>query len=159
MPNTEFRYAALQTPPPGANSRRLMGVVMRYDVPGIGPGGMPEIFTPGAFGDVSNLDLSLNYMHKRERMLARTGGSGLELVDSASMLSMTAMLPKTREADDTLELVRTKVMRGLSVEFFPRQERVEAGTRIIAKAQLVGIGVVDTGAASPHNAGSQAATA
>ena len=147
MPNTEFRYAALQTPPPGANSRRLMGVVMRYDVPGIGPGGMPEIFTPGAFGDVSNLDLSLNYMHKRERMLARTGGSGLELVDSASMLSMTAMLPKTREADDTLELVRTKVMRGLSVEFFPRQERVEAGTRIIAKAQLVGIGVVDTGAA------------
>ena len=147
MPNTEFRYAALQTPPPGANSRRLMGVVMRYNTPGRGPAGRPEIFEPGAFGDVSNLDLSLNYMHVRERMLARTGGSGLELVDSASMLSMTASLPQTREADDTLELVRTKVMRGLSVEFFPRQERVEAGTRIIAKAQLVGIGVVDTGAA------------
>ena len=59
---------------------------------------------------------------------------------------MTASLPQTREADDTLELVRTKNLRGLSVEFFPRQERVEAGTRIIAKAQLVGIGVVDTGA-------------
>ena len=67
MPNTEFRYAALQTPPPGANSRRLMGVVMRYDVPGIGPGGMPEIFTPGAFGAISELDISLNFMHKRER--------------------------------------------------------------------------------------------
>ena len=53
---------------------------------------MPEIFTPGAFGAISELDISLNFMHKRERMLARTGGSGLELVDSASMLSMTAML-------------------------------------------------------------------
>ena len=145
MPNTEFRYAALQTPAPGANSRRLMGVVMRYGVPGIGPGGMPEIFTPGAFGDVSNLDLSLNYMHKRERMLARTG-SGLELVDSASMLSMTASLPQTREADDVLELVRTKNLRGLSVEFHAQQERMTNGARVIEKAQLVGISVVDEGA-------------
>ena len=146
MPNTEFRYAALQTPPPGANSRRLMGVVMRYDVPGIGPGGRPEIFTPGAFGAISELDISLNYMHKRERMLARTGGGGLTLSDSGSMLSMTASLPQTREADDTLELVRTKNLRGLSVEFLAQQERMTNGTRIIAKAQLVGIGVVDTGA-------------
>ena len=63
------------------------------------------------------------------------------------MLSMAATLPRTTEANDALELVRTKVMRGLSVEFFPRQDRMENGTRIIAKAQLVGIGVVDTGAA------------
>ena len=66
MPNTEFRYAALQTPPPGANSRRLMGVVMRYDVPGIGPGGMPEIFTPGAFGDVSE-SRSVTQLHAQTR--------------------------------------------------------------------------------------------
>ena len=46
MPNTEFRFAALQTPAPGANSRRLMGVVMRYDVPGIGPGGMLKYSHP-----------------------------------------------------------------------------------------------------------------
>ena len=146
MPNTEFRFAALQTPPPGANSRQLMGVVMRYNTPGRGPAGRPEIFEPGAFGAISELDISLNFMHKRERMLARTGGSGLELVDSGSMLSMTASLPQTREADDTLELVRTKNLRGLSVEFLAQQERMTNGTRIIAKARLLGIGVVDTGA-------------
>ena len=147
MPNTEFRFAELQTPDGPSAGRMLMGICMRYGSIGQGPNGMPEVFTPGAFGDVSNLDISLNFMHQREKPLARTGGGGLTLSDSGSMLSMAATLPRTTEANDALELVRTKVMRGLSVEFFPRQDRMENGTRIIAKAQLVGIGVVDTGAA------------
>ena len=146
MPNTEFRYAALEMLNPYAPGRILTGVVMRYGSIGQGPNGMPEVFTPGAFGAISELDISLNFMHQREKPLARTGGGGLTLSDSGSMLSMTAMLPKTTDADSALELVRTRVMRGLSVEFFPRQDRMENGTRIIAKAQLVGIGVVDTGA-------------
>ena len=43
-----------------------------------------------------------------------------------------------------LELVRAKIVRGLSVEFVALQERSEANLRIIERARLVGIGVVDT---------------
>ena len=35
---------------------------------------------------------------------------------------MTATLPKTRDADDVLELVRTGVLRGLSLEFAAQSE-------------------------------------
>ena len=72
---------------------------------------------PGAFGDVAAADVILNSHHDRARPLARTGGAGLVLEDSADALTMTATLPKTRDADDVLELVRTGVLRGLSLEF------------------------------------------
>ena len=143
---TEFRFAELEMLNPYAPGRILTGVVMRYGRPGQGPGGHPEIFLPGSFGAIPALDISLNFMHQREKPLARTGGGGLTLSDSGSMLSMTAMLPKTTDADSALELVRTRVMRGLSIEFHAQQERMTNGARVIERAQLVGIGVVDEGA-------------
>ena len=66
------------------------------------------------------------------------------MLDSEAALEIRAELPPTRSADDVLELVRAKVMRGLSIEFVALQERSEANLRIIERARLVGIGVVDT---------------
>ena len=59
---------------------------------------------------------------------------------------MRATLPETREADDTLALVRAKVLRGLSVEFLAQRERVVAGVRVIERGTVYGLAVVDSGA-------------
>ena len=134
---TERRYSELR-----ADGRRLSGVVVRYgDIANVG--GVRERFMPGAFGPVEALDTILNVQHRRDRPIARTGGGGLDLMDGPDALRMAAELPTTREADDTLELVRTGVLRGLSVEFVSRSERVEGGVRVLARAGLAGLGVVD----------------
>ena len=56
---------------------------------------------------------------------------------------MRATLPETREATDALTLLRKRVLRGLSVEFTAIEEHIEAGVRVITKAVLSGIGLVD----------------
>ena len=63
-----------------------------------------------------------------------------------SDVMMAATLPETREADDALAPVRSKVMRGLSVEFNATRERREGGIRVIEKATLSGLALVDRGA-------------
>ena len=78
------------------------------------------------------------------RTLARTGGAGLELSDTAERLAFAATLPETRAADDVLTLVRTGVMRGASIEMRVTGQRFEGGVRVIERAQLSAIGVVDT---------------
>ena len=139
----ERRYAELRA----EGGRRLSGVVVRY---GEVSTGLPwrETFMRGAFGDVAGLDVRLNVQHQRDRLLARTGGGGLELTDGPDALRMAADLPETREADDALVLVRRGVLRGLSVEFSARQERQDAGVRVISRASLPGLAVVDSGAYS-----------
>ena len=137
----ETRYAEFRAE---AEGRRLLGTLIKYGDVAMIPGGIKERFMPGAFGDVAALDVILNGHHDRARPLARTGGAGLVLEDSADALTMTATLPSTRDADDTLELVRTHVLRGLSIEFKALSEHMEAGpTRIIDRARLGAVAIVD----------------
>ena len=68
------------------------------------------------------------------------------LEDGPDALRMRAELPETTAASDTLALVKAKVLRGLSVEMHPRQERQVSGVRSISKARLSGLSVVDSGA-------------
>ena len=102
-----------------------------------------ERFEPGAFGDASSLDVILNRQHQRAVPLARTGGGGLVLQDSAERLEIRAELPATRDADDVLALVEAGVLRGLSLEFRAVTERWSGNVRTIEKALLFGVGVVD----------------
>ena len=137
----ETRYAEFRAE---ADGRRLRGTLIKYGDVAMLPGGIAERFMPGAFGDVAALDVILNGHHDRARPLARTGGAGLVLEDSAEALRMVATLPATRDADDTLELVKTGVLRGLSVEFKALAEHMEAGpVRVIERARLGAVGVVD----------------
>ena len=123
--------------------RRLSGVALRYGAIAVFPWGR-ERFETGAFGDVSQLDVILNSHHERARPLARTAGGGLQLVDTETELTIRAELPQTTEADDVLALVRSKVLRGLSIEFSAQAERLEeVDLRIVERAKLSAISVVD----------------
>ena len=102
-----------------------------------------ERFEAGAFGAVGALDVILNVQHDRARPIARTGGGGLVLVDGPRALEIRAELPRTRDAEDALELVRLRVLRGLSVEFAATRERQEGRLRVVEGADLSGLGVVD----------------
>ena len=123
--------------------RRLSGVALRYGAIAVFPWGR-ERFETGAFGDVSQLDVILNSHHERARPLARTAGGGLELFDTATELTIRAELPQTTEANDVLALVRSGVLRGLSIEFSAQAERLEeVDLRIVERAKLSAISVVD----------------
>ena len=132
----ERRYVELRH-----DGRRLTGTAVRYGDTAALPWGR-ERFEAGAFAPLG--DVILNAAHDRSRPLARTGGGGLDLEDGAEALAIAATLPETREADDTLTLVRAGVLRGLSVEFRAVAERLEAGVRVIERAKLSAVAVVDT---------------
>ena len=142
MPEWEHRYFELRADP---EKRLLEGTALVYgDVARTRSG--EETFEAGAFGNVSGLDLLLNVQHNRQRPLARTDGGGLVLTDSPERLEISATLPATREADDALELVVTRVLRSLSIEFLATREVRQGIRRIIRAAHLGGIGLVDRGA-------------
>lgn len=140
MPSVERRFEIRES---GANA--IEGVCVRFGDFASLPWGA-ETIRAGAFGNVAELDVLLNVSHDRKRVLARTKGGGLVLTDSPSELSFRAELPNTSEASDTLELVRSGVYRGASIEFFPTEERVSKDalgkpvTEII-RADLVGLAI------------------
>ena len=128
-----------------AGPRGLVGVVMRYRDIAIIPGLGRERFMPGAFDPIG--DVILNRQHQRADPLARTGGGGLVLAsDGDGCLQMAATLPETSAARDSIELVRAKVLRGLSVEFAPLADHYDGDLRTITRARLHGIGLVDSSA-------------
>ena len=148
MSAVEYRYAALEK----SNGRTLAGVAIRYgeiaQIPDVGR----ERFMPNSLR--SNPDgVILNRQHDRRVLLARnTQDGGLLLKDSPEALRVSAKLPDTRDADDTLELVRRKILQGFSLEFSVQEEtRTADDVRSISKATLHGIGVVDR----PAYAGSE----
>lgn len=132
----EIRFAALRR----AGERELSGQAIVYGDIARLPWGEERI-EAGAFDPLG--DVILNSQHDRNVPLARTGGGGLQLMDSAAALEVMAELPATRAADDVLELVRKKILRGLSIEFVTTAERMEGGVRVIERANLSGVAVVD----------------
>ena len=137
---TERRFCEFR-----AAGRRLTGTAVGYDSEARMPWGR-ERFSVAAFVPLG--DTILNAMHDRRTPLARTGGGGLTLHDDDVSLRFEATLPATRAADDVLELVRTGVLRGASIEFEAQRERMEGDLRIVERARLSAIGIVDTPAFS-----------
>ena len=135
----EYRYAELEQ-----DGRTLVGTLMRWgDVSTRNETGSPERMERGVFGDVANSDVILNMMHDRRRPLARTGGGGLVLTDSPEAITIAATLPETRDADDALTLVERGILKGFSSEFYPRQAGWDGTTRVIRRAHMPRIGLVD----------------
>ena len=125
-----------------AEGRTLQGEAVVYGDRAVFPWG-EETIQAGAFLPIG--DVILNRQHQRVVPLARTAGGGLTLEDSPEALRIRADLPDVQSANETLELVRSKILRGLSIEFHATAERAEGDLRIIEKARLVGVGVVDSG--------------
>ena len=137
MDATEKRFCELR-----ADGRRLEGEAIVYGDIAFFPWGQERI-EPGAFSPLG--DVILNRQHDRKTPLARTGGGGLFLIDSPESLSIRAELPEgVAAADEALRLVRANILRGLSIEFFPQAERQSGDLRIIERAQLIGVAVVDS---------------
>lgn len=127
--------------------RTITGRALEYnrqaDIAGI----FMEEFRPNAFGDLTGADILMNLQHDRGRPLCRSQGGGLELQDSEHELRITATLPETQTGQDALTLIRNKVLRGLSIEFKPKEVDTSQvnGKRVrtITQAELFAVSVVD----------------
>ena len=133
----ERRFSTIEV-----EGRCLSGVGIRYGEVARMPFGK-ERFLPGAFGDVSGLDVRLNVQHNRDRVIARTPAT-LQLIDGPDALRVLATLPETREASDALTNVRAGVLRGLSLEFRAGDAPFIDGVRTVRRAGLLAFGLVDT---------------
>lgn len=122
--------------------RGLRGIAMPYNQVCVMPWG-EERFEPGAFGDVAGADLILNRMHDRAAPLARVG-AGLTFRDTPEALHVDAILPENvRAADNALAEVRAGLLRGFSVEFVALEERAQGRLRIVQRAKLTDLALVD----------------
>ena len=143
---TEYRYAAFEfrAADSGSSPGTLHGTAMRYgDVADLG-GGLRERFEAGAFGpDPGRRDVLANWQHSRESPLGRTGGGGLILTDGPDALRAELTLPATAAGRDVAELAKKHVLRGFSVEFRAAADRFEGGVRVVQRAILTGLAVVD----------------
>ena len=128
------------------DGRRISGVLLAYGVVAVLPWG-EEKFEPHAF-DVYSADVSLTIQHDRSRPVARTG-AGLTLRNSSKALSMEAEILRTREGDAALVNIKGGVLRALSVEFRAVAERQETGVRIIERAKLLGLSIIDNSTYEP----------
>lgn len=141
MDKTEYRFAEARADE--GDGRIIQGTLAPYGTDAVIGGKFIERIKAGAF---SWDDVTLNVMHDRGRIIARTD-AGLTLADGPDRLSVRAELPETRAATEALEAVRAKLLRGFSVEM-----RVQADTwtqagdkplRLIERAVLVGASLVD----------------
>ena len=116
---------------------KLVGVLMPY---GQRAADRPEVFEPGALHWPAD-GVLLRSMHKRQDPVARFIP---EATDTEVRVSID--LPDTTAGRDAAANVRAGVLRGLSVEFNAERERRDKGLRVIERAELVGAGLVDSGA-------------
>ena len=120
------------------SGRTLTGAAMVY---GSRAKDRAEMFEPGSLQPV--YPVTLNLQHDPSREIATTADGSLRLADTSEALNISADL---REGSAELELVRRGALRGLSVEFAPLRERRESdGLRVVSRAALPAIGLVDSG--------------
>ena len=119
------------------SGRTLRGVALRY---GEKARDRAETFEAGAFQPIGMV--TLNLQHDPEREIASSAAGTLRVLDSPEALRVEADL---REGSAELALVRRRALRGLSVEFRCRSERRDNGLRVVEKADLPAIGLVDSG--------------
>ena len=139
---TECRFVPVEIRESATGPGRVDGIAIRYHDEAQLPG-FRERFQAGAFGDVAALDVLANVQHDRGRLLARTGGGGLALTDGPDALRATLDLPDTRDGHDAAALLRRGVLRGYSLEFRVEGERFEGGVRIVERAALRGLALVE----------------
>ena len=136
------RLVEIRAVPDG--SRTIEGTVVSYGDVAKLPWGS-ERFVRG--GITWSDDTMLTVQHDRTKALARVG-AGLTLEDGPEALTMRATMPNTTLGNDTLELVRAGVLRGLSLEFVPTRTRNEGRVSVVEAARMSGLSVVDVPAYS-----------
>ena len=116
------------------SGRTLTGAAMVY---GDTSPDFNERFLPGAFGEVRTVPINLQ--HDSSIVLVRDA----QLTDSPRELRVRADL---RPGSAALDLVRRGALNGFSIEFHAKAERRDAGVRVVERAELTGLALVDRGA-------------
>ena len=134
--DVEYRFAEVEVRDAGAV---VAGVVMPYGTVARIAGAFDESVEAGAFRFD---DVVLNRMHVAQDIIARTGGGGMTLTDTASSLTLRADIPDYRA--DIRHQVSARILRGLSVEMrVTAEDWPTPARRIIKSADLRGIAIVD----------------
>ena len=96
-----------------------------------------ERFDPGALAPVAAV--ALNIQHDPAMVILAAGE--YELTDGPGALELRADLPEHSAA---VQLVRRGALRGFSIEYRSIEVSNVAGVRVVRRAELLGIGLVDT---------------
>ena len=130
----EFRFAPVEL-----DGRTVTGIAVPWDKIGTGPQGK-ERFLRGAFGDPSGFpEFNLTKQHNRSLAVS----ANLRFLDAPGGLKVSATIAETALGADTLVEIREKMLRGFSVEFYAEKEHLSQGIRVIEKAALAGLSLVD----------------
>ena len=124
-----------------ADGDTLSGVAVRYGDTARIAGQFDESIQPGAFTPID--DVILNLQHERSKPVARTGTPYLSLDDDDKRLEVRATLPDTVYGREARELIDAGLLRGLSVEMTVDRDEWRGQSRVIHKARLSGVGLVD----------------
>ena len=139
---TERRFATLEFQETDQGPGVLRGLAVPYERETVLYPGYREKFAAGSLADQVNAPICANIQHQRSRPLARNLQK-LALTENAEGLTAEITLPDTGDGRDCAVLVRQGVLRGLSVEFIPLEESGGDGLRIVTRARLMGLAVVD----------------
>ena len=116
------------------SGRTLTGAAMVYG--DVSPD-FHERFVPGAFGEVRAIDVNLQ--HDSDLVVVR----GAMLTDGPRELRVRAELP---DGSAALNLVKRGALNGFSIEFTALVESRDGGIRVVERANLSGLALVDRGA-------------
>ena len=115
--------------------RMLRGVVVKY---GERATDRPERFAPFAY-DPLPASVPVNVQHRQSMIVTRD----VVLQDSPTELRMAARVPTGSQGDAVLGMVDSGMLCGLSSEFVAIHDSRVAGVRVVMRALLAGVGVVD----------------
>ena len=132
----EYRFAPLKL---DEGERQVLGTAVPWDSIGHGDKG-PERFMRSAFGPVEDFQMfNLTVQHDRGLGVS----ADLNFRDTVKGLEVAATLANTTRGKDTLEEIRAGILRGFSIEFIALEERQENRVRVLDRALLLGLSIVD----------------
>ena len=114
---------------------RLTGVLLRYEERA---GDRAEMFTRGALYWPPE-GVIVNQQHNRQMLIARV----VPFLEGDEV-RIDTILPNTMAGRDAAINVREGILTGLSVEFQSEKEGRRNGLRVISRARLGGMGLVDS---------------
>ena len=124
-----------------AENRRLSGVAIGYR--DVSPS-HKERFSPGSFNLADQQNRWLNLRHNPFEAIAWTSNGTLALRDTNEALNlMVEEVPDTPAGNHALTGLRSGELKGLSIEFNALEETRENGLRVITRANLLAIGLVE----------------
>ena len=132
----EYRFAPLIL---DEGERKVLGTAVPWGSIGQGDFG-PERFMRSAFGPIEDFQMfNLTVQHDRGLGVS----ADLNFRDTPKGLEVDATLANTTRGKDTLEECRSGILRGFSIEFIALEERKENRVRILDRALLLGLSLVD----------------